>query len=58
MRERLLELLGSKDVSSLLESEDIAEILGEVISVSDFYIPILQFLMRPDNSKFQDLSHL
>ncbi|ETO69461.1 hypothetical protein F444_13964 [Phytophthora nicotianae P1976] len=49
MKERLAEILALRSVVDALQQEDIVRVLGEVTILSDEYLPMLAFLMAPDN---------
>uniref|UniRef100_K3X708 Uncharacterized protein n=1 Tax=Globisporangium ultimum (strain ATCC 200006 / CBS 805.95 / DAOM BR144) TaxID=431595 RepID=K3X708_GLOUD len=47
--DRVRALLAHATIVDALHEDDIAEVLSDVASLSEQYIPTLQFLMRPDN---------
>ncbi|EEY69791.1 uncharacterized protein PITG_06284 [Phytophthora infestans T30-4] len=49
MKERLAEILALRSVVDALQQEDLVQVLSEVTVLSDEYLPLLQFLMAPDN---------
>lgn len=49
MGDRVHAFLAHANIVDALQEEDVAEILSDVASLSEEYIPTLQFLMRPDN---------
>lgn len=49
MNERVAALLAHRSVREVLEESDLVDVLGDVVPMSEDYIPVLQFLMRPDN---------
>ncbi|KUF86183.1 hypothetical protein AM587_10017294 [Phytophthora nicotianae] len=49
MKERLAEILALRSVVDALQQEDMVRVLGEVTILSDEYLPMLAFLMAPDN---------
>ncbi|KAL4167583.1 hypothetical protein KRP22_013067 [Phytophthora ramorum] len=49
MKERLVEILALRSVADALHQEDMVEVLGDVTTLSDEYLPVLEFLMAPDN---------
>jgi hypothetical protein len=49
MKERLGEILALRSVADALHQEDMVAVLGEVTILSDEYLPVLEFLMAPDN---------
>lgn len=56
MRERVAALLAHASARQALEEPDLVEVLGDVVPMSEDYIPVLQFLMRPDNRKSRSRS--
>lgn len=48
---RMKELLALGSMLEILNHEDVIDILDAVTARTDWYIPTLQFLMRPDNCK-------
>jgi hypothetical protein len=51
--DRVRALLAHATIVDALHEDDIAEVLSDVASLSEQYIPTLQFLMRPDNRTFR-----
>ncbi|KAG6973098.1 hypothetical protein JG687_00001100 [Phytophthora cactorum] len=49
MKERLAEILALRSVVDALQQEDVVQVLSEVTVLSDEYLPLLKFLMAPDN---------
>ncbi|KAL4167681.1 hypothetical protein KRP22_013165 [Phytophthora ramorum] len=49
MKERVVEILALRSVADALHQEDMVEVLGDVTTLSDEYLPVLEFLMAPDN---------
>ncbi|GMF27411.1 unnamed protein product [Phytophthora lilii] len=49
MQERLAEILALRSVADALHQEDMVSVLGEVTILSNEYLPVLEFLMAPDN---------
>ncbi|KAH7467259.1 uncharacterized protein KRP23_11583 [Phytophthora ramorum] len=49
MKERLVEILALRSVADALHQEDMVQVLGDVTTLSDEYLPVLEFLMAPDN---------
>ncbi|KAE9020646.1 hypothetical protein PR003_g14230 [Phytophthora rubi] len=49
MKERLAEILALRSVVVALHQEDMVKVLGEVTIISDEYLPVLEFLMAPEN---------
>lgn len=57
MNERVAALLALRSVREVLEEIDLVDVLGDVMPMSEDYIPVLQFLMRPDNRKLLSVRH-
>lgn len=55
MKERLAEILALLSVADALHQEDMVNVLSELTILSDEYLPVLQFLMAPDNCKTRTL---
>ena len=53
MSDRLQIFLANRDIHGALQNPEVVDILSGVMSLSDYYIPALQFLIRPDNRKKQ-----
>lgn len=53
---RMKELLALGSMLEFLQHEDVIEILDAVTARTDWYIPTLQFLIRPDNRKSRPCS--
>ncbi|KAG7380572.1 hypothetical protein PHYPSEUDO_007042 [Phytophthora pseudosyringae] len=49
MNDRVAEILALGSVADALQQEDMVQVLGQVTTVSDEYLPVLKFLMTPDN---------
>ncbi|POM63210.1 hypothetical protein PHPALM_27518, partial [Phytophthora palmivora] len=49
MKELLTEILSLRSMVDVLLHEDIVRVLGEITVVSDEYLPMLEFLMAPEN---------
>ncbi|GLE01177.1 hypothetical protein PINS_up010007 [Pythium insidiosum] len=49
MTERVLLLLARPSIRDALQSDELLETLNDISPLSDHYIPMLQYLIRPDN---------
>ncbi|RLN93928.1 hypothetical protein BBJ28_00005355 [Nothophytophthora sp. Chile5] len=49
MKERVAELMALETVADALHQDDLVDVLNEITMLSDDYLPMLAYLMQPDN---------